>query len=273
MLEWDNILLLSKVLDKIENFSFHSYYFSQPHVPVVGAILYLVTVFSLKKFMENRKPFELKWASTIHNFNLFVISIVTVFGSLYQANQLLEKNAFSLSHVFCEEKSVGNPVQGAMGFWCFVFYLTKYYELVDTVLLALRKKPLLKLHLYHHAIMLVCTWFFLHDQHLSIAWSCTVVNSIIHSFMYFYYLRASLGLKTWWKKYLTTLQIIQFSFGFCLTLSWIFKNFAEGCNGGFKSALVAHHINLTFLYLFVDFFRYTYVTKPKPASDKVKKIQ
>ena len=38
-----------------------------------------------------------------------------------------------------------------MYFWCYIFYLSKYYELVDTALLMLRGKRVIALHAIHHA--------------------------------------------------------------------------------------------------------------------------
>ena len=47
---------------------------------------------------------------------------------------------------------------GPLGYFTYMFYLSKYYELIDTVILALRKKPTIPLHVYHHAIMLFGAW-------------------------------------------------------------------------------------------------------------------
>ena len=40
----------------------------------------------------------------------------------------------------------------------FIFYLSKYYEFLDTILLVLKKKPLDFLHCYHHAIVPTGCW-------------------------------------------------------------------------------------------------------------------
>ena len=39
-----------------------------------------------------------------------------------------------------------------------VFHLSKYYEFLDTVLLVAKRKPVIPLHLWHHASMPFVTW-------------------------------------------------------------------------------------------------------------------
>ena len=34
---------------------------------------------------------------------------------------------------------IGTPYRGRIFFWYYIFYLSKYYELLDTVILVLRK--------------------------------------------------------------------------------------------------------------------------------------
>jgi hypothetical protein len=42
---------------------------------------------------------------------------------------------------------------GPLGAVTYIFYLTKFYEFMDTFILRLRRKPLLTLHVWHHAVM------------------------------------------------------------------------------------------------------------------------
>lgn len=50
-----------------------------------------------------------------------------------------------------------NP-QEVAAFWAMCFALSKVAELMDTVFLVLRKRPLIFLHWYHHAVVLVYVW-------------------------------------------------------------------------------------------------------------------
>lgn len=98
---------------------------------------------------------------------------------------------------------------------CYIYFLAKLTELLDTVFFVLRKKDsqISFLHLYHHTVMPL------------ISWGCTkyfpgghgtfigVVNSFVHIIMYSYYMMAAMGPKyqkyLWWKKYITTLQLVK----------------------------------------------------------------
>ena len=53
------------------------------------------------------------------------------------------------------------------------------------------------------------TW--VSQQHgLGVQWLPISLNLIVHTIMYYYYAQQALGIKVWWKKWLTTIQIIQF---------------------------------------------------------------
>jgi fatty acid elongase 3 len=100
-------------------------------------------------------------------------------------------------------------VNSRVFFWALVFYLSKYYEFIDTVILALRKKPLTFLHVYHHLVTAGVVYLLVIGQ-VSLTWLLVFLNSTVHTFMYYYYTVSLLGSTVWWKKYLTSGQIVQF---------------------------------------------------------------
>lgn len=94
------------------------------------------------------------------------------------------------------------------------YFLCKIVELLDTVFFILRKKEkqVSFLHLYHHAMMPICSWIgvkFLPGGHGTLL---GLINSFIHIIMYSYYFLAALGPQfqkyLWWKKYLTVMQMV-----------------------------------------------------------------
>lgn len=68
-------------------------------------------------------------------------------------------------------------------------------------------------------IFLISTWSFSGGHSTFFA----LLNSFVHIVMYFYYMIAAMGPKyqkfIWWKKYLTTFQMVNNIFKFCLSSS------------------------------------------------------
>merc|ERR1719347_1751780 len=99
--------------------------------------------------------------------------------------------------------------RGTLTFIYYVNHLLKYYELIDTVFLALKHKPLTFLHCYHHPATLVLTWGQLVDSS-GVQWVVILLNLYVHTIMYFYYAMATLRIRMPWKRIVTIAQITQF---------------------------------------------------------------
>lgn len=66
-----------------------------------------------------------------------------------------------------------------LGLSGYVYFLTKYIEFIDTVLLALKNKRISWLHLYHHSAIVVVTWIWLRARVLLLTW-LVAINSAVH---------------------------------------------------------------------------------------------
>ncbi|GAM25772.1 hypothetical protein SAMD00019534_089470 [Acytostelium subglobosum LB1] len=229
-------------------------------LPIVIGI-YLFTIFSIKFLMRNREAFELKSASVIHNFILCVWSLAMCAGVVYECYKRImgEGPLFTL----CETAAGYN--QGPSYYWSYIFYLSKFYELFDTVIIVLKKKPLIFLHVYHHCIVVWLCWYFLYTGWSLQLW-VVFLNTFVHVFMYYFYLNCALGIQVWWKKYITMIQIIQFC---CFALVGILHlgliN-TVGCQTHYSAFASAYLINFSFLFLFTQFFKRSYDTKGKVAG-------
>ncbi|KAI8813367.1 GNS1/SUR4 family-domain-containing protein [Cladochytrium replicatum] len=138
---------------------------------------------------------------SLHNFALFVLS-AAMFVSL---TPVVLRNFSSKSYTDA---------------WSWLFYLSKYYEIMDTVILLVKGKRASLLQSYHHAgaIISMCL-----GRETAI-WIFVVFNSFIHTLMYFYYALMTIHIRppTLLKQSLTPLQISQFLIGGSLASSYLF---------------------------------------------------
>ena len=92
----------------------------------------------------------------------------------------------------------------------FYFYLSKYYEFIDTFLLYLNGKTPLFLQKFHH-VGAVINWHLMYVYKVDTIWTVTLLNSFVHTVMYSYYLCCLLKIKVrFLKQYITSLQLCQF---------------------------------------------------------------
>merc|ERR1712151_706239 len=98
-------------------------------------------------------------AQAAHNLILCVGSLVMAVGTLVEVVQRSSVEEPSVRWLFCE--STTTQPSGPLWFWSYIYYLSKYYELLDTVLQLLAKgrpPPHFFLHVYHHAVVLLMAW-------------------------------------------------------------------------------------------------------------------
>jgi len=267
--------------------------FSHIQIPVTITFLYLISLFSVQHWMKNRKPFQLKTVTLFHNVFLTTLSLAMFLGAAYGA--LLKYNAEGFwAGLVCEQNP--QPITGPLYYWSWIFYLSKFYELVDSYLLVLKKKPLIFLHVWHHFIMPYVIWSGLHGKWCMALWTSAFWNSFVHVVMYYYYTIASFGYNPWWKKYLTMLQIYQFVSGVFYTTTYFYYylgNFTyvndgtiggelmirakQGCTGELWAVLFMYSVNLSFLFLFTKWYLDNYTGRPvsarTPAGAPVKHQQ
>ena len=134
---------------RYENFRWDDAFAADWSCPAGGVALYLAIVLVLSLGMKNAAPFELGTVAVIHNLLLSVGSLVMLLGTLFELNRRWASSG-DFGWFFCEAATESN---GPLFFWSYVYYLSKYYEMFDTVLVLLQKSrvPHFKLQVYHHA--------------------------------------------------------------------------------------------------------------------------
>jgi fatty acid elongase 3 len=249
--------------------------------PLIISLSYLVGTYGLqalfslldgKKDKTNEKKPEQK--NTImhflvqwHNVNLIVLSVVMFCGIIYGAyEQYLQYGLFR--GLICPLDSIQSPVlSGHTAFWMYIFHLSKYYELFDTLLLVIKRKELLMLHVYHHFAMIWVTWSWMVDYFYVGGWWCVLVNSAVHTIMYYYYFRTANGTRVSWKYLLTAGQIVQLFSGFFLVCYWLWIREDQDCTRGYYAGMLSHIVNITLIFQFIWFYINLYVV-PKKKEQK-----
>ncbi|KAF5200499.1 Elongation of very long chain fatty acids protein [Thalictrum thalictroides] len=156
------------------------------------------------------------------------------------------------------------PPRGPVFFWAYVFYLSKLLEFVDTLLIILSKdtRRLSFLHVYHHAVVVIMCYLWLHTSQ-SLIPVALVTNASVHTLMYAYYMMCTLGKRPPWKRLVTDCQIVQFMFSFGVSVVMLWFHFTgTGCSGIWGWVFNAV-FNASLLALFTSFHINNYANRNK----------
>ncbi|XP_022816394.1 elongation of very long chain fatty acids protein AAEL008004-like [Spodoptera litura] len=230
-----------------------------PLLTIIATYLYFCTKAG-PRYMKDKKPYNLKGVVMVYNIFQIILSLfMTVLGFSFFLTESYENKCYSVDYS-------DNPraMLWASGAWWFFF--AKITELLDTVFFVLRKKDrqISFLHLYHHSIMPIIGWIGVKYAAggQSIPEGC--INAFIHVVMYTYYLISGLGPQyqkyLWWKKHLTTMQLIQFCIIVYLNVNSLFSS---SCNYPKYLSIFVMMNCFAFFYMFGKFYYNSYVQGTK----------
>eukprot|EP01006_Ploeotia_vitrea_P016193 TRINITY_DN46735_c0_g1_i1.p3 TRINITY_DN46735_c0_g1~~TRINITY_DN46735_c0_g1_i1.p3 ORF type:complete len:208 (-),score=85.69 TRINITY_DN46735_c0_g1_i1:66-689(-) len=162
---------------------------------------------------------------------------------------------------------------GPKFFWMWAFTLSKVAELVDTVFLVLRNKPVMFLHWYHHTTVLLFTWY-ANSWRFSTGWWFGIVNAFVHTVMYWYYYRRACGVKLSYDKLITKIQLGQMGLGIAIVGLWTYFWYTDpatcNCKGYEDKAswvvISAAAMYASYFVLFLMFYINRYSKKRAAAA-------
>lgn len=258
--------------EMVEDEEVDNWFLMQHQWPVI-LILIAYLSFVLKigpDYMKDKKPMNLKYIMLAYNlfqtlFNAYIIAYIFSPGAL----------TYLFQHSCTPLPREQNPylwMQLNEAAW--YYYISKIADLLDTVFFVLRKKHrhISFLHLYHHTVMVYFCWGYLRYFKGEQGVFQGALNALVHVVMYSYYFLAALGPEIqkylWWKKYITTFQLVQFVLVCIYAVSLVIFN----CQ---MPRIITYNFvvqSIIFCILFGNFYYQTYIVAPQKKKQEPKKI-
>lgn len=237
LMEWDNLVMLE--------------------------VAYFAIILVLYVVMKNRaSPFKLVNIMRVYNLVCACSAgVVVVVHLVYRPPGFM-----------CTSRSLGNE-NGDWRAWAMWFYYAqKFLEFFDTFFIILKQswRQLSFLHVYHHAsVAVVVRQFMLYDINGD-SWVAAFLNSFIHVLMYSHYLLSTFGVQTWWRRYITQLQLLQFVIIF-FQMTYTYYTGPDCGVPDFLKVLQVFYM-FTMIGLFSNFYVKSY-SAPKEIKGKEKKSE
>lgn len=236
-------------------------------VPPLACVAYLLTIFSGKKWMQNKPPYDLRALLTIWNSLLAAFSITGFLILGPPVVQQIREDGYV--QAVCRSRITTRPL---LSLWVLLFVFSKLVEFGDTIFIVLRKTPLNFLHWYHHITVLLYSWYGLATKNTAGHWFCAI-NLGVHSVMYSYYMFKAMGLRIspLIAKGITILQLAQFVVGLFLVFTGVWlKLVGHPC--GMNDTHIRAGIIMYGSY-FIPFLNFFYKRYINPPSKQLKKEQ
>jgi len=234
------------------------------HLSAYSSAAYLALLYVGTFAMRNREPYNLRMPLSVWSSMLAVFSITGFLRVYPEFSRSLGDRG--LLYSVCDSAYL----TGVSGSWVWLFTLSKFVELGDTLFIVLRKQPLHFLHWFHHVTVLMYGWHAYAEHAAPVRWF-VIMNLAVHSVMYSYYaLRASRLVKIphWIPMTITIMQIAQMMVG-CAVSVFVYRLKSLQpqlpCKQSLENLYFALGIYASYLLLFSHFFYKEYLRK-KPAA-------
>ncbi|KAJ9476964.1 Elongation of fatty acids protein [Pseudozyma hubeiensis] len=210
-----------------------------PYVPLLTGVVYLIATHATNHRFGPGKPkpadlvkqsYGLSQTVLGHNILLAAYSGWTFFHAATRIFSYLFRGAASggvggLTNAYCTVPIADSSFAG-LGIYVWLFYISKYYEIIDSVILILKGKPVSNLQSYHHAGAILCMWA-AYRYSAPAVFIFLLFNSLVHTLMYTYYSMTAMKLPFTGglKRSMTTIQITQLVVGCGLASSYAFLTY------------------------------------------------
>lgn len=237
--------------------------------PVISLLaVYLLFVLIGPKIMSFLPPVPIpSWFLFTYNFALVGLSI-------YMFEEIIVGMRQANYNFFCADlnrSTSPSEMKVTNALWWYFF--SKVIELLDTVWMILRKRNIQVtfLHVFHHATMLAIWWVVISWIPGGQSYFGSALNCLVHVFMYTYYglsVIPSLKNKLWWKKYITSIQLIQFVITFTHTSYGLVRTIKGQCSFPLWGQLLLWIYMIIMMTLFTNFYIHEYVKKTNEVKRK-----
>jgi len=275
---------LAIVLVTVGNYFFRFTHASMPLImdpwhqlwlPILSIVPYVIMVHLLApvfkgRAVRNQKAVDALWVPISKYWNLFltILSFTMLFGLLH--GLILDTIEFpptSLSEVICN--ATNSRWNGTLSFWIWLFAMSKFIELFDTVILVARGKPVHFLHWYHHVTVLLFTWVSTFSR-FTPGWAFCTINCFVHSMMYDYYYLMSCKIRLGFDKVVTTVQISQMVVGIIVLALWSYFHLTNPAScpslNAVECMMSGAVMYASYLFLFVTFYIGRYLKKRRDSK-------
>lgn len=210
-----------------------------PWVPLLTGVVYLFATHATNhRFGPGKaqpadlvkRSYGLSQTVLGHNILLALYSGWTFFHAVTRIGSYLFGGAYAggfagLTNAYCTVP-IADASYAGLGLYVYLFYISKYYEIIDSVILILKGKPVSNLQSYHHAGAILCMWA-AYRYSASAVFIFLLFNSLVHTLMYTYYSMTAMRLPFTGglKRSMTTIQITQLVVGINLAAAYLWVKY------------------------------------------------
>ncbi|KAL3994157.1 GNS1/SUR4 family protein [Acanthocheilonema viteae] len=243
----------------------HLFFYKHWSKSVYIAAFYICIIHALQRYQRTRKARNLRLPLCIWNLTLSLFSLIATirFGEEFYSTLTTRPFVHSICYAI-------SPFQPA-AVWAFIFAISKVVELGDTIFLLMRKKPIIFLHWYHHAVVLIYSWNAAVELTAAGRWFI-MMNYFVHFIMYAYYSIAvwSIRLPKLFSMFVTVLQTSQMLTGIFVSMIALKQKLKNAvCQQSMDNLALGFAIYSSFAVLFIRYFHNTYMRPKKFLGKKM----